>query len=344
MNSYGPYSEEMKVALEAVRRAARLSSSIQKSFKREEAVSKLDASPVTVADFGVQALIALYLKRSCPTYGLVAEEDASYLRSEEGAAALQRVTSEVNAADDGSKYSEADILDAIDFGGGSGGSNGRHWVLDPVDGTKGFVRGDQYAICLGLIDQGQVVAGVLGCPNLPQEPGNLDGDTSRSCKRGVIFYAVRGEGAYQQALDSPSVPPQRIHVSEVSDPAWATLLESYESAHSSHEVTEQMSRILGLVQPPLRLDSQCKYGLLARGEGSIYLRFPRKGYVENIWDHCAGSIIIQEAGGSVSDEKGDPLDFGKGRKLQSKGIVASNGRLHPLIIAAVQEVLATQPS
>ena len=59
---------------------------------------------------------------------------------------------------------------------------GRYWTLDPIDGTKGFLRGDQYAVALGLIDDGEVILGVLGCPNLPNSDGS----------RGAIFSAVEG--------------------------------------------------------------------------------------------------------------------------------------------------------
>ena len=56
---------------------------------------------------------------------------------------------------------------AIDRGNYKGAAHGRHWTLDPIDGTKGFLRGEQYAVCLALIEDGEVVLGVLGCPHLP---------------------------------------------------------------------------------------------------------------------------------------------------------------------------------
>jgi len=59
-------------------------------------------------------------------------------------------------------------LAPTDLGASEGGPNGRHWVLDPIDGTRGFVSMRQYAVCLGMLQDGQVELGVLGCPNLPQ--------------------------------------------------------------------------------------------------------------------------------------------------------------------------------
>ena len=93
--------------------------------------------------------------------------------------------------------------------------------------------------------------------------------------------------------------------------------------------------------PPLRIDSQVKYGVLARGDVSIYLRLPtRADYEEKIWDHAAGSLIVTEAGGEVSDVRDHPLDFSVGRLLSHNvGIVATNGKLHPQVIDAVQQAL-----
>jgi 3'(2'), 5'-bisphosphate nucleotidase len=65
------------------------------------------------------------------------------------------------------------------------------WTIDPIDGTKGFLRGEQYAVCLSLIVDSKVQVGVIGCPNLPVDPAHPEKGT------GCIFTAVRGQGAQQ---------------------------------------------------------------------------------------------------------------------------------------------------
>ena len=65
------------------------------------------------------------------------------------------------------------------------------WTIDPIDGTKGFLRGEQYAVCVSLIADAQVKVGVIGCPNLPIDPAHPEQGT------GVIFKAVRGQGTQQ---------------------------------------------------------------------------------------------------------------------------------------------------
>lgn len=81
-----------------------------------------------------------------------------------------------------------------------------------------------------------------------------------------------------------------------------------------------------------------KYAAIARGDAEIFMKFARAGYKEKIWDHAAGVVIIQEAGGVVSDAGGRPLDFSKGIYLEGldRGVIASAGAtLHDKIIRAV---------
>jgi 3'(2'), 5'-bisphosphate nucleotidase len=82
------------------------------------------------------------------------------------------------------------------------------------------------------------------------------------------------------------------------------------------------------------MDSQAKYGIVARGDAEIYLRMPtRADYREKIWDHAAGALIVEEAGGTVTDILGRPLDFHQGRELSgNRGVVVTNGRSHTLVL------------
>lgn len=341
------YHEDVVLATKAVRLASRLCQSVQRGLIAKETQTKSDKSPVTVADYGSQALVSWSLAREYPSgsFSMVAEEDSEELRTEEGAPMLERITQLVNetiASDatlDVGPLSKEDVLEAIDRGNSEGGSNGRHWVLDPIDGTRGFVRGDQYAIALGLLDNGKVVAGVLGCPNLPME-SIANGVPARSSERvGCLFSASLRAGTTVESLDG-SGQPQPVHVSNVEDTALATFCESYESAHSMQDLTANIAGVLGVKAPPVRIDSQAKYGAMARGDAVIYLRFPHAGYREKIWDHAAGAIVITEAGGEVFDAAGEPLDFSRGRWLDLEtGIIATNKKLKPVVLSAVQKCL-----
>src|SRR5262249_40103941 len=135
-----------------------------------DVLAKKDKSPVTVADFGSQALICRALLESFPNDSVIAEEGSAELRLPENNRILDRVTRHVQAVQSLSSRSArqpstAQVCDWIDHGG-STQYRDRFWTLDPIDGTKGFLRGEQYAIALALIVDGQVVVAALACPNL----------------------------------------------------------------------------------------------------------------------------------------------------------------------------------
>ena len=322
-----PYQKELTIALNAVKMACRLCRKVQQTLSDVQAIQKKDRSPVTIADLGSQALISLELLQAFPEDPIIGEEDAGVLR--DNADLCQKVLGLVLEQRD--DVSEARVLAAIDAGAGHSGCPQRFWTVDPIDGTKGFLRGEQYAIALALVEAGEVVLGVLGCPNFQVREGGNAG----------IFHAIRGQGAWFQTLDGDA--PNPISVDSISDAAHARFCESVERAHASHEDHERISRRLGITAPPYRIDSQAKYAAVACGNASVYLRLPRSSdYREKIWDHAAGAIVVTEAGGSVSDFSGNTLDFSRGRKLVSNvGILATNEHLHEDALNAISAIFET---
>jgi len=319
------YHFELDIAINAVVKASRLCRHVQDSLVSDDTVEKKDRSPVTIADLGSQSVINLELLQSFPNDPIISEEDTDTLHSHDylKGKVLELVDAQVD------NVSEAQVLEAIDYGTREMGYQSRFWTVDPIDGTKGFLRKEQYAIALALVEEGQVVLGVLGCPNFP-----LDDDRPEEGK-GCLFYAVEGNGAFMQGLDQDK--RERIHVDSISHSPNARFVEPVEKAHASHTAHAQISSALGITAPSYRMDSQCKYAAVARGDVSIYLRLPKdKSYQEKIWDHAAGSVIVHEAGGRVTDIYGKPLDFSRGRKLQkNKGVVATNGKLHEKVLNAI---------
>ncbi|KAL2521290.1 Inositol monophosphatase family protein [Forsythia ovata] len=338
------YDRQLAAAKKAASLAARLCQKVQKALLQSDVQSKYDNTPVTVADYGSQALVSFILEKELPSmsFSLVAEEDSEDLRKEEAQGTLKRITDLVNEtlASDGmtdTPLFEEDVLVAIDNGKSEGGPRGQHWVLDPIDGTKGFLRGDQYAIALALLDEGKVVLGVLACPNLPL--ASIASHNQHISKDGVgcLFYAQVGTGTYMKSLDGSR--ETKVHVCATENPEEASFFESFEAASFDARLK------LGVEVPPVRIDSQAKYGALSRGDGAIYLRFPHKGYREKIWDHAAGYIVVAEAGGVATDAAGNPLDFSRGRYLDlDTGIIVTNQKLMPALLKAVQESLKEKAS
>ncbi|CAN0296491.1 unnamed protein product [Ectocarpus sp. 12 AP-2014] len=341
----GDYRDEMAVATYVVQIASHVARELQGELCKAEAISKTDSSPVTVADFTVQALVLGVLSRYFPGHGFIAEESSSVLRQDPES--LSHVLSVVRTVLGRQGLAEAELCAAIDLGTrghgknkrGRRGKGGRTWVLDPIDGTKGFLRGEQFCVALGLLDGGKAVAGVLGCPNLPchEHPSEFSGWAQGGEARGLLYTAALGEGTFVRGISAGADDSRRVFVDHARKPCDTRVLESVEAGHTSHAVAAQVCNDLGITLPPIRVDGQCKYGLLSEGQGGIYLRLPRWGYVENIWDHCAGSVVIREAGGKVTDTRGEPLDFSLGTKLPREvvGVVASCGRVHSDVLRAV---------
>ncbi len=321
------YEREKQTAVEAVINAAKLCQAVQMELIQVDSLEKKDKSPVTIADFGVQALVCHHLTNTFPHDPIVGEEDATALRRTENASKMMQVAKYVQRfqADATSEM----ICRWIDAGNGHVAE--RYWTLDPIDGTKGFLRNDQYAIALALIEQGEVKVAALACPALPMD---LD-DTNR--ERGVLFVAARGEGAMMTTLNGSAFVP--IHVTNNADGDKFRFVESVEAAHGNSTLQETVAQRVGITRPPLRLDSQVKYGAVARGDAALYLRLPSPrtpNYREKIWDHAAGSLIVEEAGGRVTDMHGKPLDFASDYKMHhNRGVVASNGALHNAVIDAL---------
>lgn len=350
------YAKELEIAQLAVQRAAILTKRVFHE-KAKGTVSKDDKSPVTIGDFGAQALIIAALKHNFPEDEIVAEEEAAQLRED----ATLRGTiwdivkgtslsdADAEAALGGPIKTEDDMLTFIDYGNSKGGASGRIWAIDPIDGTKGFLRGGQYAVCLALMVDGDVKVGVLGCPNLPIDDaaplsgGMESGQTDEG--KGCLFSGVLGQGAVSRPLTTGALAASKtIQMKAITDIAAATFCESVEAGHSSHGDQAEIAKKLGITNPSVRMDSQAKYASIARAAGDIYLRLPVSAtYQEKIWDHAAGDLIVREAGGAVTDIYGKRLDFTVGRTLaKNKGVVAAPAGGHASVLAVVQEVLKVQ--
>ena len=326
------FEQERRIAVEAVRRAMEVCRGVQFAIT-DEVLEKDDKSPVTVADFASQAMICRELDRAFPEDPIIGEEDSRSLRTPEQKVFLERIREELGGV--GLLAGTDDICGWIDRGCAQG-THERFWTLDPIDGTKGFLRGEQYAISLALLIDGKIQVGVLGCPNLSPAGGQL---SRKDSSGGSLFYAVRGGGAWVVSPDDLN-DPKPIRVRDVSDSSQARVCESVESGHTSQSRSQQMAEILGISKPPIRLDSQAKYATVARGEAEIYLRLPsRKGYQEKIWDHAGGVLLAQEAGGKVTDVNGRELDFTQGEELSmNQGVIVTNGFLHDVVLDAYRHV------
>ncbi|MEO0457841.1 MAG: 3'(2'),5'-bisphosphate nucleotidase [Cyanobacteria bacterium P01_A01_bin.114] len=317
------YEKEKEIAIAAVKAAAIVCQRVRTEMV-PEAIEKNDRSPVTVADFGAQAVVCKMLADAFPTDPVVGEEDAADLKTPEMTDRLQKVTQYVQVA---IADATADaVTQWIDHGNGDVAS--RYWTLDPIDGTKGFLRGDQYAVALAMVEDGEIKVGALACPAL------TIGD-----KTGLLLVAVRGEGAEMMALDESAPAP--IKVTSSADADHFRFVESVESGHGDQTQQSAIAQAVGITADSMRMDSQAKYAAVASGQAVLYLRLPSPkspDYREKIWDHAAGVIVVEEAGGRVTDMTGKPLDFSKSARLvDNRGVIVSNGEIHDKVLEALKQ-------
>lgn len=303
----------LHAAVEAVRAAARAIAALG----APEAFTKPDASPVTIADVAAQCAAAAVLRqRLGASVRIAGEEDADTLQGAAGAGVLALASAALASA--GLPMSAAEVAAALHACTDQGGS-GSFWALDPLDGTKGYLRGGQFAVALARVDDGVPTIAAMACPRLPFRGVEGQG--------GVIAGATRS-GAWQAPLTRPS-ERQPIQCAPWQPGSQFTLAESVEASHAAHERCAAMLAPAGAFAS-VRIDSQCKYLLVARGDAHCFLRVPPKsGYAEKVWDHAAGALIATAAGTTVTDALGAPLDFNSGRSMRAgAGAMCAVPQLH----------------
>lgn len=346
------YSKELELATLTVQRASKLTKSILAAVDKG-ALDKKDNTPVTIADFAAQALIISAVHAVYPEDGFVGEESAAALR--ESPELLNRVWGLVSSFRDeehglATPSSPEEMLALIDLGGkGQGGPKGRVWVLDPVDGTATFIQGQQYVVCLALLEDGEQKIGVLGCPNLPVGAKQIHEDIVDKHGDGQIVYAIAGQGAYTLPMNYSS--GKIILGSAVPIPKYSTDLKTSDlrfvdcKASNSTDYKKHALVASKLGVPPATVDlwsAQMRYvAVVVRGGGNVLIKILQKdSYRSCLWDHAGGMLVAQEVGCVVTDLRGKPIDCGLGRTLAgSFGLICAPASVYQDVFKAVQEVV-----
>ena len=314
-----------------------------------DSISKKDSTPVTVADFAAQALIISAIKDVFPEDGYVGEEDSTSLRND--AQLKEKVWEMVSGAESeiggvalAKPKSVDEMCDMLDVGGrGQGGMKGRFWTIDPIDGTAAFLRGEQYAVSLALIEDGKEILGVLGCPNLSLSTGRVEESIVDKEGLGYILSAVRGQGSTIQTMTlaglEKSLPLP--HLTSPSDPKDIHIVNYAKSKSSRHEILQQLASQFGAKFPNSEIfSSHMRYVALIVGGADLQLRVPLSNSRMFLWDHAGTQLIFTEIGGKVTDLDGMEMDFGAGRELfKNKGLLGAREGIHGMVLDAVTKIL-----
>jgi 3'-phosphoadenosine 5'-phosphosulfate (PAPS) 3'-phosphatase len=321
-SSTGLYSAELEVALAAVQKSAFVIRSLQRilltpenhainqilrnehSNSETQSSSKADSTPVTVADFAIQALIIDAISKVFPGDLFIAEEDSALVRSD---AAIREAVLEILYAATGTHWNAEKLYSALDKGSFAGGTlptaaetkptgPQRVWVLDPIDGTKGFMRNEHCCTGLGLLIDGVTQLSVLGCPNLNlfrllqgsgydnqnichiDQPLSLQDGLQLAPKSssdapsasapasslptvfhpdcGSVYYAVTDQGAFARSLSMPLGAAFEVGTSATTSSPAAVLCESAEAAYGDRAVTQRTAEALGLTKDYVRIDGK----------------------------------------------------------------------------------------
>jgi 3'(2'), 5'-bisphosphate nucleotidase len=310
---------DLQPVLSAVRQASALTRAVQRAgFDR---ASKDDeGDPVTSSDYGAQALICRALAAAYPDHAVIAEEGGEQFMTLLSDPQRAQIAEQVSAVI-GERVGVDQVAAWLDHGRGV--ESDITWIIDPIDGTKGYIANRQYAIAVAALADGDPVASAVACPGYG---------------RGLLFYAQRG-GAYVEGLDGGRA--DRIAVSDVTRFDQARLVGSLERHKGDHPGADSVYAALGIRADQLTpVDSQAKYAMVACGDADLFMRLMTPGGHRHwVWDHAPGVALVRAAGGVCTDMDGSPLRFDAGATMPNRGMVISNGRLHDRLIDAIRPIL-----
>jgi len=186
-------------------------------------------------------------------------------------------------------------------------NHGVIWIIDPLDGTKEFVKKlGEFTVNIALVNQAQPAIGVIYVP-VKEE----------------LYYAVKGQGAFK--INEEKV---QLHVTQTSVIKDMTL-----SASRSHMSPNLQKFVTDMgIQNVMNSGSSLKGCLVATGQADAYIRM---GPISE-WDICAMDLIVKEAGGRMSDLHAKPMHYNKSNILFENGFISSNSALHDKLLEAIK--------
>jgi 3'(2'), 5'-bisphosphate nucleotidase len=311
--------------VDAIRLACAFCEDVQQDVQGINKFSSIKNSsePVTVGDYGAQALLGRALMKHFPNDGVVAEESGeqfativSFPQQQDVVRRLSNLLSETVTIED--------VVRWLDFGKDKQAA--RTWVIDPIDGTKGFIAHRHYAICIGYLENSIPSGGVMGCPYYNEG-------------QGAIFFTDNGK-LYRDSVTGGNV--LQVGVSQRQHPADWIAVQSFEDSKIGRKDGELVLDELSWGnQVTLKsIDSMEKYALVACGDADMMIRLPNltRTSPHMIWDHVAGIALVLAGGGVATDYDGQPLDFSQGKSLPNKGMMVTSGVMHKELVEAALRV------
>lgn len=307
---------EIEPMLRAVALASRLCHEVQTHYLSR--FTKNGHDVVTLADYGVQAILGKTIQEYFPDDGVIAEETAEHFTQALAPEQKERLATLV-----GEILGEAVSVEHIAgwLNHGKGRAAACTWVIDPVDGTRGFIAYKPYIIGVGMVESGKVMGGILGAP---------------SYSGGKLFYAWDGN-AYERDMESGEdrtllVSGSAAEIRPVVNDIGLSIVEKQAIARQTAARAfddPATDRIYALLEA---------YLMVAQGRADLFLCRPLNRCSVKAWDHAAGVALVEAAGGKVTDLDGAALDFSTGETLtRNRGVVITNGHIHEVVLNGLSE-------
>jgi 3'-phosphoadenosine 5'-phosphosulfate (PAPS) 3'-phosphatase len=313
--------EALDLAADIMHDATNLAMAARRALPPEAIVRKHDGSIVTAVDVALQVFILDALEREFGSRPVIAEEDNESLGGKLAAEAHCRAL----LREWGFEGDESEIHRLLCLGSFDRPTREVDdvWVLDPIDGTQGFVDGHHWCPCLALLRHGEPVFASNGYPTL---------------REGVLISAVRGEGAWCYPLDAGDEgEPVRLRVAaETPAPGDSVrVVAPIQTGEAQAAARRAVAEAGGFAAALVHADSQAKYGLVLLDEADIAYSRRGQGPGKYLWDHAGAVLLAQEAGAWIGDTDGRPIDCSRGRRLDANNAVICAARGLGPVVASV---------
>jgi len=312
-------SPDCSRAVDLVVEATRLAVAARRELPVEAIVEKPDGSVVTAVDVALQVWILDALDREFGAASVIAEEDLASIGGKPAAESHCRAL----LREWGFEGGERRIEWALSVGTTDGPTRDRErcWILDPIDGTHGYIDGAHWCPCLALLVRGEVAFGANG-------HDTVAGGVAYGAERGAGTWATRLDGGAPDRVLVRSDRPAREEPVRVVAPARAT--------ESQIRARRAVGESTGHPVELLHADSQAKYALVLAGEADVAYSRRGGGPGKYVWDHAGATLLAREAGAWIGDTDGSPIDCALGRRLSGNRAVICTARgLGPAIAATL---------
>jgi 3'-phosphoadenosine 5'-phosphosulfate (PAPS) 3'-phosphatase len=301
--------DDLDLACEIMHDATNLAVAARRDLPHEAIVDKADGSVVTAVDVALQVFILTRLQEVFGAVPTIAEEDLGSIAGKPAAEAHCRRL----LAEWGYDGGESGIRRALSSGGLEGSTRdvGFAWVLDPIDGTQGFVDGDHWCPCLALLRRGEVVFAANGHP---------------SVRGGALLTAVKDGGSWWFPLAGGEFERAEVSQEPLRAGESVRLVAPARATESQMRARTAVGRATGHPCTLVHSDSQAKYAHVIAGLADVAYSRRGGGPGKYVWDHAGAILLAREAGAWVGDTDGGDIDLSLGRRLGGNRAVICTAR------------------